>query len=70
MAKATRDKNVERRTQALKMRAADLTCQWAWVSYKKQAGETIGDSEVWRPELGGLGTPQVLWELQAQARAG
>ena len=66
---ATRDTKVQRRTQALQMRAADLTWACAWVSHKKQTGAAIGG--VWRPELGSLGTPQVymLWELHAQAEA-
>ena len=60
-----RDRNVQRMAQRerLAMRASDLA--WAWVAHKKQKGETIG--EVCRPELGSLRTPQVLWELQAQA---
>ena len=66
MAMAKRDKNVQRTTHALSIRAADLT--WAWVAHMKQTGETIG--EVWRPELGILGTPVVLWELQAHATTG
>ena len=65
MAKRPRDNNVQRRTHTLTIRAADLT--WAWVAYMKQTGATIG--EVWRPELGILGTPMVLWELQARAQA-
>ena len=62
----TRDRNVQRKVQKLEMKAADLA--WAWVAHKRQQGHTIG--EVWRPELGGLRTPQVLWELQAQAITG
>ena len=30
----------------------------------------VDDREVWRPERGILGTPVVLWELQAQAKTG
>ena len=41
---------------------------WVHVVHKKQTGATIG--EVWRPELEILGTPQVLWELHAQATTG
>ena len=66
VAMATRDKDVQRRTQKLTTPAADFT--WGWVTQMKQNELTIG--EVWRPELGILGTPMVLWELQAQASTG
>ena len=63
-----RDRNMERMVDAkgLKMRALDLA--WAWVAQKIQDGQAVG--EVYRPELGPLRTPQVLWQLQAQALTG
>ena len=52
--------------ERLAMRASYLA--WAWMAQKKQNRETV--REVWRPELRSLRTPQVLWELQAQALTG
>ena len=66
VAMATRDKNVQMKMQKLTTRAADVT--WTWVAHMKQTGSKIG--EVWRPELGILGTPMMLWELQEQATTG
>ena len=43
----------------LKMQASDLV--WAWVAQKIQDRQAVG--EVFRPELGPLKTPQVLWQL-------
>ena len=37
---------------------------------KRQAGQAVGNSKVWRTELGPLRTPQVLWEMYAQAMTG
>lgn len=67
----TRDRTMERMVTAkgrLKMRASDLAWAWARVAQKLQDGQTVG--EVYRPELGPLPTPQVLWQLQAQALTG
>ena len=63
-----KDSNVERIVgkHKLKMRASDLA--WAWVAQKIQDGQAVG--EVFRPELGPLNTPQVPWQLQAQALTG
>ena len=50
----------------LQMRASDMA--WAWVAQKAHDGEAAG--EVFRPELGPLDTPQVLWQLVAMASTG
>ena len=49
---ATWDRNMQRRTQTLEIRAADVT--WVWVSQMKQLGMMSG--LVYRPTLGTLGT--------------
>ena len=37
----------------------------AYVPHMKQNLMEMASGEVWRPELGALGTPVVLWELRA-----
>ena len=51
---ATRDKNVQRRTQNLTIQAADV--MGAYVPHMKQNLMEMASGEVWRPELGALGT--------------
>ena len=68
VALATRDRRVERMVTAneQEMRASDLA--WAWVAQKAQDGQAV--EGVFRPELGPLNTPQVLWQLVAMALTG
>ena len=63
---ATRDRNLQRMVQS--EREAGDEGVGSRVGQKKQNRETVG--EVWRPEMGPLRSPQVLWELQAQALTG